>query len=127
MILEISALIASGALLLLVLFLIPAIIQLRKTAKSLNETTTTLNSSLPDIISRVDGITSNVATTSGMLRYRAENLAVEVDRIIDLVHESAELGKTLQQTIKYPLNESIITLTATLKGISTFIHVLRQS
>ena len=127
MILEISALIASGALLLLVLFLIPAIIQMRKTAKSLNETTTTLNSSLPDIISRVDGITSNVATTSGMLRYRAENLAVEVDRIIDLVHESAELGKTLQQTIKYPLNESIITLTATLKGISTFIHVLRQS
>ena len=127
MILEISALIASGALLLLVLFLIPAIIQMRKTAKSLNETTATLNSSLPDILSRVDGITSNVATTSGMLRYRAENLAVEVDRIIDLVHESAELGKTLQQTIKYPLNESIITLTATLKGISTFIHVLRQS
>ncbi len=126
MILEISALVASGALLLLVLFLIPTVIQIRKTAKSLDETSKTLNSSLPPIISRVEGISSNVATTTGMLRYRAENLAVEVDRIVDLVHETAELGQALQHTVKYPLRESIITLTATLKGVSTFIHVLRQ-
>lgn len=126
MILEISALIASAALLLLVLFLIPSVVQMRRTAKRLEETSETLNANLPPILSQVHGITSNMTTTSSMLKYRAEDLATEVDRIIDLVHQGADLGKTLQQTLRYPLTESVITLTAMLKGISTFIRVWRQ-
>jgi|GEM_PF-5662458 len=126
MILEISALIASCALVLLVIFLIPSVIQIRRTAKTLDETSQTLNSSLPVIISRIDGITSNISSTSGMLRYRAENLSNELDRVVDLVHEGVDLGESIQNSVKYPFTESMITLAATLKGISTFFHVLRQ-
>lgn len=126
MILEISALVASGALLLLVLFLIPSILQMRRTAKSLDETSKTLNDSLPSILVKIDGITSDVSTTSSTIKYRAEDLAEEIDRVIDLVHQGVDLGQNIQQSIKYPISESILSLTATLKGINAFFHVLRQ-
>ena len=126
MILEISAIVVSAAILLLVLFLIPSILQMRRTAKSLEETSQSLNSRLPVILARVEEITSDVTVTSGMMRYNVRNVSQEVDRVVDLMHQGLDLGETFQETVKHPFTESVITIAAAIRGAQTFFQVLRK-
>jgi uncharacterized protein YoxC len=124
--LEISAVIVSLAFLLLVIFIIPSVIQLRRTAKSVSETSNTLNQKLPDILVEINDITNDVSTTTDLVKTNVTNMNQATGRLIELIREFTTFGETLQYSLRNPLMESIVTLTAVFKGMNAFINTLKN-
>ncbi len=122
---EISLLIIAIAFFLLVVFSIPAILQVRRTAHHLEQTSRTLNHNLPGILTNVDEITTNLTRTTQTIRSQVESLSVAVEKIQNMVDDVVGLEKELRNEIEPPIVETLNTITAIVRGLRTFLDVLK--
>ena len=125
MLLEISLLIIGIAFLLLVVFAIPSLLQIRRTAKSVEITSRSLNQELPSILTNMDEITTNLTNTTHTVRGQIELFSGVIDKIQEVTDDVVNFEKTIRGEIETPLIETLATLTAFVKGTRAFWDTLR--
>lgn len=116
MIIEISVLIVSIAFLALILFLIPSIIQLRKSAKRIEEVSEQLNRQLPSILENINEITTNLNDLLTNGRQQVEKLGGAVDDIVDF-------ERKIKHRVEDPLVETLTTIAAITKAVRAFLVI----
>jgi uncharacterized protein YoxC len=116
MIIEISILVVSIAVLALILFLIPSIIQLRRSAKRIEEVSEQLNQQLPSILKNIDEITTNLNGMMSNGRQHVEKLGNAVDDIVDF-------EKRIKHRVEDPLVETLTTIAAITKAVRAFLTI----
>jgi uncharacterized protein YoxC len=104
---ETSFFILCLAVVVLVAFAIPVLLQLRRTVQSLDATVTTLNQNLPQILKNVDYITENVrqsvhtvrATVEETINRSLPSILENVDRLTSTVGKSVEMVRSRVEDI----------------------------
>jgi len=99
---ETSLFILCLAVVVLVVFTVPVLLQLRRTVRNLDVTITTLNQDLPQILKNVDYITENVrqsvqavrATVEETINRSLPSILENVDRLTSTVGKSVEMVRT---------------------------------
>ena len=123
MIIEISILIISIAVLALILFLIPSIIQLRRSAKRIEEVSGHLNQQLPAILENINQITSNLNTILSNGRQQAEKLGEATSNIKIMVDDIVDFEKKLMHRVEDPLIETLTTIAAITRAVRAFLTI----
>jgi uncharacterized protein YoxC len=123
MTIEAGILIICLTVLLLVVFLIPTVIQLRRSAKEIEKVTGHLNQQLPEILENVNNITSNLNSILSSGRQQAARLGEATNNIKLMVDDIVGFEKKVKTQIEHPLLETLITLTAITKAIRTFLVI----
>jgi uncharacterized protein YoxC len=104
---ETSLFILCLAVVILVAFTIPVLLQLRRTVRNLDVTITTLNQDLPQILKNVDFITDNIrqsvhavrATVEETINRSLPSILENVDRLTSTVGKSVEMVRTRVEDI----------------------------
>jgi uncharacterized protein YoxC len=122
---EISLLLIAIAFLLLSIFAIPMLLQVRRTAKSLELTSKTLNQNLPGILTNLDEITTNLTHTSQAVHDQVAGLKNIVDKFQDMADDVVDFERNIRTEIEAPIMETVTTITATIKAIRAFLDALR--
>jgi uncharacterized protein YoxC len=121
MLFEISFLILTLAFVLFSFFSILYLLQLRRTAQSIEEILQNLNKSLPGILTSVDSIAANLADTSQILKNQASSLSYSLDKIQNMVDEIILFERMLRKEIETPVMQTIGTCNAILSGVRAFL------
>jgi uncharacterized protein YoxC len=123
---EIGVLIISIALLLFAIFSIPTLLQLRRTAKSMEQNSKTLNQNLPGILTNIDEITTNLTHVTQSIQSQVEGFQNVVDKIQDVADDVVQFERTIRNEVGSPLIETVATVTALIKGTRAFLDTLRS-
>lgn len=126
MIIEISILIICVAVLLLVLFLIPTIIQLKKSAKRIEEVSGQLNQQLPTILENISGITDNLNNILLTGRQQAEHLGEATQNLKTMVDDIVNFEKKIRYQVQDPIIETLTTIVAITKAVKTFLAIFLE-
>jgi uncharacterized protein YoxC len=122
---EIILIILSVAVLLLFVgFFIPLLIQIRQTAKSLNETLQHLNQGLPLILKNVEEISTNINRTTTTVHRQVAELSLTLRRIQGIVGVFLGLEEVLRRRVSSPFSRTFRTSMAVARGVRVFIDYL---
>jgi len=121
MLFEISFLILTLAFVIFSFFSILYLLQLRRTAQSIEEILRSLNKSLPGILTRVDSIAANIADASQILKNQASSLSYSLDKIQNMVDEIILFERMLKKEIETPVMQTIGTCNAIMSGVRAFL------
>lgn len=124
MMLEISFLVFTLAFVLFSFFSILYLIQLRRTAKVIEDILHGLDKSLPDILSKVDSIAANISETSQILKNQASSFSRSLDKIQYMVDDIIHFEQSLRKEIESPVIQAIGTCNALLSGLRAFFLTL---
>ena len=113
---EISLLIIAVALLLLVIFAIPTLLQLRATAKSIETSSNTFNQKIPEILENVHHLTSDVVETTSGIKGQIQNASGIVSSVQEMVNNVVDLEKSIRREVESPLVDLVGTVNAFVKG-----------
>jgi uncharacterized protein YoxC len=127
MYLEIGVVILSVVFLLIVALFIPFLMQIWRTANSINTTLHMLNQSLPDILKNLEEITSNINKATYTVNNQIEGLAHTVGRVQGTVEIFLDLEQELRASLISPFFRTMRTVSAVLKGTRVFLDVFRSS
>jgi len=125
MYLEIFLMISGIAIILLLIFCIPVLTNIWRTAKNIAVTLETLNQNLPVIMKNLEDITTNInsSTTAFNREFQAFtgmmgrcNLMMKT--IVDEIEQIAPLA------MKMPVFQTVKNIFAVVKGVNVFLNVL---
>lgn len=122
---EISLLIIAVALLLLVIFAIPTLLQLRATAKSIETSSNAFNQKIPEILENVHHLTSDVVETTSGIKGQIQNASGIVSSVQEMVNNVVDLEKSIRREVESPLVDLVGTVNAFVKGFRIFFDTLR--
>ena len=123
MIWEISTLIAAIAILILVAFLVPAINQFRRSMKKVEEVSKDLDGHLPNIMSNLDDITTDLSGIMASAREQVETLETAVEEVKGLVDDVVGMERKLKKQLDSPLVRTIGIVAAAAKATQVFMNV----
>ncbi|MBN2366219.1 MAG: DUF948 domain-containing protein [Calditrichaeota bacterium] len=123
---EISLLIIAVAFLLLIIFAIPSLLQVRRTAKNLEITSKTVNQNLPGILTNLDEITTNLTQVTQSIHYQIHGIQNIVDRFQNVAEDVVDFERTLRAELESPVVETVSTISAAVKGVRAFMDTLRN-
>ncbi len=123
---EIGVLICSIALLLVAIFAVPTIIQIRRTAKNAEITLQAVNQNLPGILTNLDEITTNLTATSQSIHQNIDGLKEVIHKFHLVADDVVQFERLIREEIEEPILSTIGTFTGIVKGVNAFLHVLRQ-
>jgi uncharacterized protein YoxC len=124
--LGISAFIVSIAFLLFVLFAIPSLLQVRRTAETMATTLRTLNENLPVILKNIEAITTHVSQASSTVNRQIDELSESFRKLQKTLLFLVELGQIVQAGIRVPFLNTVTSLAAVAKGLRVFLSVLSE-
>ena len=124
MIWEISALIGALAILTLVAFTVPAIIQLKRSLKKVEEVTADLNGHLPNIMANLDNITTDLSKIMTAGREQVKVLETAVEDVKGLVDDVVGMERKIKRQLDSPLIRTIGTVAAAVKAAQVFMNVI---
>jgi uncharacterized protein YoxC len=127
MYLEIGMVVLSLVFLLIAVFAIPALIQIRRTAKSIADTLESLNKSLPSILPGLDEITANINQATNTVNHQIRSLSLVVRRVQVALEFLLDVEQIVKASLGHPFIHGMTTATAALKGFRSFLDVLRSS
>lgn len=110
--------------LLFVCLLVPLLVQIWKTAKSVQASLSTLNRHLPVILKNVEEITFSLSRTSSAVKQRVEELSLTLGKVQGTIGVLAGFEEMFRRSAKVSLFKSVRTISAIVKGIKAFAHVL---
>ncbi|MDI6727238.1 MAG: DUF948 domain-containing protein [Smithellaceae bacterium] len=125
--LEITVVILSVALLLIVVFAVPFLLQLWRSAKNAAVTLEILNQRLPTILANLEEITLNVRKTTAAVNSRVEEVSAAIQKVQGVVSLAAGLRPLFPARLRMPrgIINKLGTVMAFFKGINVFLEVLR--
>lgn len=113
--------------LLLVGFAIPVLLQLLRTAKSMNLTLGLLNDRLPSILQNLEEITEGINRTTAVVHRQVEDLAATVKKVQGTVTLLVGLEEILRRGVHLPFTRSLSTAVAVARGVRVFMdHLFRD-
>jgi len=122
MYLEIGLIILVIALLLLVIFCIPILLQIWRTAKDITTTLGTLNKSLPLLLKNLEDITTNINNFTTIGNQEIQRFSRTADRIHLVVSDIVDDVQSITPlAIKSPLYQKLKNVVAIVKGIRVFV------
>jgi uncharacterized protein YoxC len=127
MYLEISVVVLSVVILLIVALFIPFHIQIWRTAKIITITMHMLNQSLPGILKNLEEITTNINRATYTVNNQIESLTHVVGRIRGTVEIFLDLEQELRAGLISPFFRTLRSVSAVLKGTRVFLDVFRSS
>ena len=127
MYLEIVLVILGIAILLLVIFCIPIIVQIWRTAKDITITLETLNISLPLLLKNMEDITTNINNSTTIVNREIQSFSMTADRIHSVISDIVDDVESITPlAIKSPLFQKLKNVVAIVKGIRVFADVLMK-
>ncbi|MGH7167041.1 MAG: DUF948 domain-containing protein [Nitrospiraceae bacterium] len=122
MILEIAVGALAAGFLVLVAFLVPTLLQVRKTVAESGRLLARLNGELPPLLNEMRGMTENVNALAGQAREGVEHAAV-------LLHAVGELGDTVQEvheTVRGKSGNLLVNLASVVAGVKAASAVVKE-
>lgn len=127
MYLEIVLVILGIAFLLLVIFCIPILVQIWRTAKDITITLETLNKSLPVLLKNLEDITTNINNSTTVVNQEIQNFSRTADRIHLIISGIVDDVQSITPwAIKSPLFQKLKNVVAIVKGIRVFADVFMK-
>ncbi len=127
MYLEIVLVILGIAFLLLVIFCIPILVQIWRTAKDITITLETLNKSLPVLLKNLEDITTNINNSTTVVNQEIQNFSRTADRIHLIISDIVDDVQSITPwAIKSPLFQKLKNVVAIVKGIRVFADVFMK-
>jgi uncharacterized protein YoxC len=127
MYLEIVLVILGIAFLLLVVFCIPVLVQLSRTARDITITLETLNKSLPLLLKNMEDITTNINNSTAVINREIENFSRTADRIHFVISDIVDdIQSITPLAIKSSLFQKLKNVIAIVKGIRVFADVFMK-
>ncbi len=124
MIWEISTLIAAIAILVLVVYLVPAINQFRRSMKRVEEVSNDLNGHLPKIMENLDHVTADLSQIMAAGRKQVSTLETAVEEVKGLVDDVVGIERKIKRQLDSPLIRTIGTVAAAAKAAQVFMNVI---
>lgn len=122
MILEIALGVLAAAVVVLVAFLVPTLLQVRRTVAESERLVTRLNDELPSLLSEVRGVAENVNELAGQAREGVEHASA-------FLHAVGELGDTVQEvheTVRGQSGKLLVNLASMVAGIKAASAVVKE-
>jgi uncharacterized protein YoxC len=119
---EIAALLVAGAFVVLVGFLAPVLIQVRKTVAESEQLLAKMNADLPPLVGELRAMSQNLNSLTDQARDGVEHAAV-------LLHAVGEVGESVQQVHNVVRGSSGTLLTnvaSVVAGFKAATHVMRE-
>jgi uncharacterized protein YoxC len=113
-------------LLLFAGYCIPVLIQIRRTAKGMNETIQHLNQGLPLIIKNLEEITTNINRTTTLVHREVTEITLTMQRIHGIMSVLLGLEEVLRHRMILPFSRTFRTSLAVFKGIRACVAVLKD-
>ncbi len=126
MIWEISLLIVSIGFVILVAFLVPTIVQLRRTARRVEVISDSLNHHLPAILTNLDEITTSLTSILTSGRRQVMMLEEAAQEVKGMVDDIVQFEKDIKRRIEDPFVETFTTLAAVARAIRAFLAVFKE-
>jgi uncharacterized protein YoxC len=127
MYLEIVLVILGVAILLLVIFCIPILVQIWRTAKDITITLETLNKSLPLLLKNLEDITTNINNSTTAVNREIQNFSRTADRIHLVISDIVDdIQSITPLAIRSPLFQKLKNAVAIVKGIRVFADVFMK-
>jgi len=123
MIWEISVLIASIAVLILVAFLVPSIIQLRRTAIKIENMSEEIDKQLPDILANLREISINLSAILAAGRHQAEALGEAVGQVTGAIDDVMGFRRRVKKQVESPLLKALSSVSGASKALHAFLTV----
>ncbi|NIS38218.1 DUF948 domain-containing protein [Candidatus Saccharibacteria bacterium] len=127
MIWEISVLIVSMAILILVAFLVPTIVQFRRSAQKIEEVSANLDRHLPGILANMDEIATNLSAILIASRQQVKSLSTAVEQVRGMVDDVVTIEKRIKYQIEKPLVQTLKTVSAANKAMQVFLATVTRS
>lgn len=122
---EISALIVSIALAVLVIILIPTIIHLQRSMKKIGDMAENLDQHLPAIMENVEKISTDLSQLLSTGRQHVDTLGGAVNQVKSMVDNLSGAERRFRQVEK-PLFQSIQTFSAVMRAAQAFMAVYHR-
>ena len=127
MFLEIGVFIISIVFLLLVVFSIPFLLQVWRSAKSIATTLHMVNENLPGILKNLEEITTNINKATYTVNEQIEGLAVYTGRIQGILSIITDIDNVLRAGMRLPVFKTIRKVAAVVTGVKVFLKVFLSS
>ena len=122
---EISALIVSIALAVLVIVLIPTIVHLQRSMKKVGDMAENLDNHLPAIMQNVEKISTDLSQLLSTGREHVDTLGGAVNQVKTMV-DNLSSAETKFRQVEKPLFQSINTFTAVMRAAQAFMNVYHR-
>ncbi|WP_447973208.1 DUF948 domain-containing protein [Nitrospira sp. Kam-Ns4a] len=122
MLIEIAAVLAAGAFVVLVALLVPTLIELRRSAAESARLMAELNAELPTLLKEIRSVTENVNDLVDRARDGVERASV-------LLHAVGEVGETVQQVhgiVRGSSGTMLVNVASVVAGLRAASAVLRR-
>lgn len=123
---QISIMIIALAVVVLVGFLIPVIIQLRRSIQTMEKVSKKLDTQLPPIMHNVNQITTNLSAIMSSGRQQVDTLGSAVEEIKGMVDDVVTVERKIKRTLDSRVVKSLVTITAGAKAAQAFIKAMRN-
>lgn len=123
MIWEISVLITSIAVLILVAFLVPTIIQMRRTAIKFESMTEEIDKQLPDIMANLREISINLSAILAAGRHQAQALGEAMDQVTGAIEDVVGFRRRVKKQVESPLLKALNSVSGASKALHAFLSV----
>ena len=127
MFLEVGVFILGIVFLLLVVFSIPFLLQIWRSAKSITTTLHMLNESLPGILKNLEEITTNINKATYTVNEQIEGLSLVTRRIQGFLSIATDIENILRAGIGLPVFKTIRNVVAVVTGVKVFLKVFLSS
>jgi uncharacterized protein YoxC len=127
MFLEIGVFIISIVFLLLVVFSIPFLLQIWRSAKGITATLHMVNENLPGILKNLEEITTNINKVTHTVNEQIEGLSLVTGRIQGLLSIITDIDNILRAGVRLPVFKTIRNVVAVVTGVKVFLKVFLSS
>jgi uncharacterized protein YoxC len=114
----------SVAFLLIAVFSIPVLLQIRKTAKSMSLTLQLLNEKLPGILNNLEKITTNANRTTTIVTREVEELSLTIRKLQGALSLLVGIEEIVRRNLHLALTRRVRTSVAVAKGVRVFLDYL---
>ena len=127
MYIEISLLCLSLAVLLMVVFTVPLLWQIRKLVHGFSLTQEMLQKNLPAILQNLEEVVGTLKRTAYVVNDQVESVAGAVKRIQAVVDVLMEVESVVRQGLKLPFFGFLRNTNAVVRGVKVFLDVYSSS
>ena len=127
MFLEIGVFIISIVFLLLVVFSIPFLLQIWRSAKGITATLHMVNENLPGILKNLEEISTNINKATHTVNEQIEGLALVTRRIQGLLNVVLEIDNIFRAGVRLPVLKTFRNVLAVATGVKVFLKVFLSS
>ena len=124
---NLGILLIAFAVLLVAAFIIPVLLQLQRTAKSMSLTLQLLNQNLPGILKNVEEMTANANRTTTIVAREVEELSLTIQKLQGTLGLIVGVEEIVRRNLHLAFGHKVRTSMAVVKGARVFLdHLLSK-